>query len=124
MQTIVAMLLWFQLKHFVADYLLQPGWILHGKGDLRRAGGYVHAAIHAGGSLPAFAIAVPDLAVVTGMFAAEFAVHYVIDFTKAGVSSRSLAGPETQAYWTIHGADQLLHQLTYIGLILVAARLA
>ena len=53
----VAMLLIFQVKHFVADYLLQPGWMLHGKGDLRKPGGYAHAGMHALGSLPAFFVA-------------------------------------------------------------------
>jgi hypothetical protein len=53
----VVMLICFQVKHFVADYLLQPAWVLSGKGDMRRSGGYVHAGIHAIGSLPAFLIA-------------------------------------------------------------------
>ena len=51
------MLLCFQVKHFVADYLLQPGWMLRGKGDMSGVGGYVHAGVHALGSLPAFLLA-------------------------------------------------------------------
>jgi hypothetical protein len=110
----------FQVKHFVADYLLQPGWLLRGKGDMRRAGGYVHAAIHAAGSLPALMIAGLGAAQLAALAIAEFAVHYAIDFSKASLSSRSLAGPETQSYWTLHGADQLMHQMTYAALILAA----
>ena len=53
----VVMLLIFQVKHFVADYLLQPRWMLYGKGDLRKPGGYAHAGVHALGSLPAFFVA-------------------------------------------------------------------
>ena len=34
----MAMLLVFQVKHYVADYLLQPGWVIAGKGDFRRPG--------------------------------------------------------------------------------------
>ena len=34
----VVMLLIFQVKHFVADYLLQPRWMLYGKGDIGPAG--------------------------------------------------------------------------------------
>ena len=33
-----------ELKHYVADYFLQPGWMLAGKGDFRQPGGYAHAA--------------------------------------------------------------------------------
>jgi hypothetical protein len=116
----ITMLLCLQVKHFVADYMLQPGWMLTGKGDLSRAGGYAHAAIHACGSLPAFLIAGFGATSVVLLLGAEFVVHYLIDFTKAGLSHRSLAGPETQAYWTLHGADQLMHQMTYAGLILAA----
>ncbi|TIP82816.1 MAG: DUF3307 domain-containing protein, partial [Mesorhizobium sp.] len=41
-------------------------------------------------------------------------------YTKAGLSGRSHAGPDTRTYWALHGADQFLHQLTYVGLIFAA----
>lgn len=116
----IAMLASFQLKHFLADYVLQPAWMLNGKDDLRRAGGYAHAGVHAVSSLPALAIAglkASDMAVLA---TAEFLVHYAIDFAKAALSHRSMAGPDTRAYWTLHGADQLMHQMTYAGLIIAA----
>lgn len=119
----LAMLVCFQLKHFVADYLLQPGWILRGKGDLRCAGGYAHAGLHAAGSLPAFLVAGLGLAAILPLVVAEFAVHYATDYTKAGLSARSHAGPNTRTYWALHGADQFVHQLTYVGLIFFALAL-
>ena len=73
---IIAMLLCFQVKHFIADYLLQPGWILQGKGDVRLAGGYVHAGLHALGSLPAFLLAGSGRRRWPLSVAAEFAIHY------------------------------------------------
>ena len=94
---IIAMLLCFQVKHFVADYLLQPGWILRGKGDLRLAGGYAHAGLHALGSMPAFLVAGLGAQEVAALAAAEFAIHYAIDFTKAGISRRSHAGPDSRS---------------------------
>jgi hypothetical protein len=115
-----AMLVCFQVKHFLADYLLQPGWMLDGKGDLRRSGGYVHAGLHAFGSLPALMIAGLG-GVWTGILCAtEFAVHYAIDYSKASLSRRVAAGPGTRNYWTLHGADQLMHQMTYAALIVAA----
>src|SRR5689334_7061112 len=89
----IGMLVCFQVKHFVADYLLQPGWVLRGKGDLRRGGGYAHAALHAVGSLPGLMIAGLGGSQLAALAAAEFVVHYTIDFSKASLSSRSLAGP-------------------------------
>ncbi|RWO63603.1 DUF3307 domain-containing protein [Mesorhizobium sp.] len=116
----LAMLFCLQLKHFIADYLLQPGWMLGGKGDLRRVGGYVHAGLHALGSLPALLIAGLEPTAIVLLCAAEFTVHYATDYTKAGLSGRSHAGPDTRTYWAMHGADQFLHQLTYVGLIFAA----
>jgi Protein of unknown function (DUF3307) len=85
----LAMLLCFQIKHFIADYLLQPAWVLRGKGDLRCVGGYVHAGLHALGSLPAFLLAGLDPAAIALLAAAEFTVHYATDYTKAGQPRRA-----------------------------------
>jgi hypothetical protein len=118
------MLLCFQLKHFVADYLLQPGWMLRGKGDLRHIGGYVHAGLHAIGSLPAFLIAGLGPATIVTLAAAEFIVHYVTDYTKVRLSRHGCSDPCSWDYWALHGADQFIHQLTYVGLIFSALALA
>lgn len=112
----IAVLVCLQLKHFVADYLLQPGWVLVGKGDMRKPGGYAHAGAHAIGSLPAYLVAGLGVVPILALMLAEFAVHYVIDYVKAGLSRRSHAGPTAARYWALHGADQLAHQLTYAAM--------
>jgi hypothetical protein len=127
MQTVtvtIAMLVWFQVKHYVADYLLQPGWVLGGKGDMRKSGGYVHAGVHAVASVPAYLIAGLGAVEIVLFVAVEFVIHYLVDFTKAGLSARNPAGPATWRYWALHGADQFVHQLTYAGLIFFAQMLA
>ncbi|PDT50389.1 DUF3307 domain-containing protein [Sinorhizobium fredii] len=116
----VAMLACMQLKHFLADYALQPAWIIYSKGDFRMIGGYVHAALHAFGTIPALMIAGTGLVRVIILVFAEFVVHYLIDYTKAVLSQRSRADATTRAFWAMHGADQLMHQLTYAALILAA----
>jgi hypothetical protein len=120
----LAMLLCFQLKHFAADYLLQPGWMLRDKGELRRIGGYAHAGVHAIGSLPAFLIAGLGLATIVTLAAAEFIVHYATDYTKAKLTPHGCSDPCTWAFWALHGADQFIHQLTYVVLIYSALALA
>lgn len=119
----VGVLIWLQVKHFVADYLLQPDWVLAAKGDMRRMGGYVHAGIHAVGSVPAYLIAGVGLGGIAALVVVEFIVHYVIDFIKSDLSLRSKSGPNTAMYWALHGADQLAHQLTYVGLVVAVALL-
>jgi Protein of unknown function (DUF3307) len=119
----IAMLLIFQVKHYVADYLLQPGWVLKDKGDFRRPGGYVHAGVHALGSLPAFFVAGLGFMEIAAFAVAEFVIHFAIDHTKARLSRDSKSGPNTRAFWAMHGADQLMHQLTYAGLTYAAMAL-
>ena len=46
------LLVGFQLKHFIADYLLQASWMIAEKGKLTSPGGYVHAGIHVLGPPP------------------------------------------------------------------------
>lgn len=116
----IAMLVLFQLKHFLADYMLQPKWMLTAKGQLFRIGGYAHAGTHAVGSLPALSLAGLAAPQLFTLVAAEFVVHYAIDYGKAGLSCRSHAGPDKPQFWALHGADQLLHHLTYAALILAA----
>lgn len=118
--TTVAMLACMQLKHFVVDYVLQPAWILRGKGDFRMIGGYVHAGGHALGTVPALMLAGGGAQRIAILVLAEFVAHYLIDYAKALVSRHCRADATTRAYWAMHGADQLMHQLTYAALILAA----
>jgi hypothetical protein len=119
----ILMLIWLQVKHYVADYLLQPKWVLFAKGDMRRAGGYVHAGIHAVGSIPAYLIAGLGATDIIVLCVAEFVIHYLVDFIKVEISAHSKGGPDTMTYWALHGGDQLLHQLTYAGLLSVTLRM-
>jgi hypothetical protein len=117
----IEMLIWLQVKHFVADYLLQPKWVLGGKGSMTKVGGYVHAGIHAVGSIPAYLIGGLGAGSIATLVVVEFIVHYVIDFIKADLSKRSHFGPDAAVYWALHGFDQFMHQLTYIGLVVATA---
>jgi hypothetical protein len=115
---VIGMLVWLQVKHFVADYLLQSGWILRGKGDLRKPGGYVHAGLHAVGSTPVYFFAGLSGGAIVGLTASEFVIHYVIDYSKVIYSQSHQSSTNSLAFWALHGADQLLHHLTYSGLLL------
>ncbi|QKV19451.1 DUF3307 domain-containing protein [Oricola thermophila] len=108
------------LKHFLADFVFQPRWMLAGKGRLSAPGGYVHAAVHALGSglvLAACGIAGPVIAAVA---VGEFAVHYGIDFAKDRIGEHSRAERSPRLYWQLHGLDQLAHQITYVAITYMA----
>ena len=116
------LLVGFEFKHFVADYLLQTVWMIQGKGDLRSGGGYAHAGIHALGSLLVLvATGVPILATAL-LVGAEFVIHYLLDFAKASYGRGVDPNRQVQLFWAQHGFDQFLHHLTYAAMVYVALR--
>jgi len=116
------LILWlgFEIKHLLADYVLQPGWMLEGKSGLNRAGGYAHAGLHALLSIPVLLIAGIPLLTTGGLVVAEFVVHLLIDFGKARLSRNVKMDERPRLYWILHGADQALHRLTYLGMATIA----
>lgn len=109
-----------ELKHFVADYLLQPGWILAGKGDFRKPGGYAHAGIHVAFSALVLALAGTPLAPLLAIIAAEFVIHYLLDYAKIHYSHSVRMDSQAPKYWALFGLDQTAHQLTYAAMIWAA----
>lgn len=109
------------IKHYLADFVLQPKWMLASKGQLSAPGGYAHAALHAAGSgllLGACGVAAPLIGTV---MAGELMVHYGIDYAKDRISERSNVERSPQLFWQLHGLDQLAHQMTYVVITYVAA---
>ncbi len=66
------------------DYFLQPRWMLGGKGDFRKIGGYAHAGVHAGADRrwcwcwPGHAAPLADRA----SWWPSSSVHYLLDYSK------------------------------------------
>jgi hypothetical protein len=109
-----------ELKHIVADYFLQPGWMVTGKGDLREMGGYAHAGLHAVLSGLVLLVAQVPLLVTLGVVVLEFLVHYALDYAKLRYSAGVDAQANPSRYWRMHGIDQAAHQLTYAVILYVA----
>jgi hypothetical protein len=114
-----ALLIGLEIKHYVADYFLQPGWMLGGKGDLRHPGGYAHAAIHAALSALVLLVCGTPAGLVAMLFVAEFVLHYALDFAKIHYSMGVHVDKEPRRFWALHGIDQLTHQLTYAAMIYI-----
>jgi hypothetical protein len=120
----LGLLIGLEVKHYIADYLLQPGWILSGKGDFRKPGGYAHAGIHAALSALVLLLAQAPLTALALIVAAEFVIHYGLDYAKIHYSTGVHVNSQPRRFWALHGVDQLAHQLTYAGMIywVLAAR--
>jgi len=116
------LLLGLEIKHCIADYFLQPGWILGGKGDFRRLGGYAHAGIHAGLSLIVLLLCGAPIAWALGLCVAELIVHYGLDYAKIYYSTGVHIDKEPRKFWALHGIDQLAHQVTYAAMIYAVLR--
>ena len=108
-----------ELKHFIADYFLQPGWMLAGKGDFRQPGGYAHAGVHAGLTALVLLLAQSPFETLLLVVAAEFVVHYLLDYSKIHYSRGVHVDTQPSRFWSLHGLDQITHQLTYAAIIYI-----
>lgn len=108
----------FQLKHFLCDFVLQTPFQFRNKGSYGHPGGVLHAGLHVLGTIPVLVLFAPRFGLAAAIIAGEFLIHYHIDWTKELVNRRMELDPNGGAsFWIALGADQLLHQLTYVGII-------
>jgi len=119
---ILGLLAGLEIKHYVADYVVQPGWMLAGKGDIFHPGGYAHAGLHAGLTLLVLLVMGTPAALAAALGAAEFVLHYGLDYAKAHYAAGLDMGRRPRRYWVLHGLDQLAHQLTYAAILYVVLR--
>lgn len=123
----VALILWilvlFQVKHLVCDFLLQNRYQYANKGIYGHPGGLLHVGIHAAGSLGPVLLATDEWWLAASVIAADAAAHYHIDWLKQQiVKRRALTCEKDALFWVVLGVDQFLHQITYIVIIGVLAR--
>ncbi|WP_246731362.1 DUF3307 domain-containing protein [Methylocapsa sp. S129] len=104
------------LKHFVADFALQPKWIAHGKE--RREGWLAPLALHAFGhavlTLCVVLVVAPHL---WWLALADFVVHAAIDRGKTLIAQRGGWCVDKAGFWWLLGFDQFLHQVTNVAIV-------
>ncbi|MBV9541363.1 MAG: DUF3307 domain-containing protein [Alphaproteobacteria bacterium] len=119
-----ALVLWallaLQFKHFVCDFLIQSTYQFRTKGIYGHPGGFIHSGLHIAGTLPALLILGMGPAGIVAILIAEFVVHYHTDWMKAKIDRTYHWGYSDQRYWMLFGADQFVHQLTYLAIVVVA----
>ena len=111
---------WFLVKHFVCDFPLQATpWMYRNKGTYGHPGGLAHAMIHGVGTALVLGFSVGGTATLLAI--ADMIVHYHIDFAKMRIGARYQLTPvNSEWFWIVLGFDQLLHYLTYVGLVMLA----
>lgn len=120
--TVLGAMLAFQIKHFICDFVLQTAYQYKNKGFYGHFGGIIHAGLHILGSLPALLILTHDAALIAGLLAAEFVIHYHMDWLKVRTDMRLGLNDQMHAYWILFGVDQFVHQLTYLAMIFVVLK--
>jgi len=117
---ILVALLLFQVKHYLADFQWQSGWMVRTKGEYGHIGGLAHAGLHGALSLPVLVLVAPWMPLLfVAIVIAEIVLHYHIDWFKASFMSRNRIDQSNVSYWRFLGLDQAAHHTTYIGILAV-----
>lgn len=125
MRIVLELMALLQLKHLVADWIIQPRWMHQNKGTFGHPGGIAHSGFHA---LLTGAILFPmaPLVLVWSLAAGEFFVHYLIDWGKMNLNrglglvprpEAPYVWPASEGFWILVGLDQWLHQVWYLVVV-------
>lgn len=117
LQQIFILLIVFQLKHFLADFIFQHHYMLK---KVRAGWDFLgplalHCSVHA---LLTLMICLLYNYKLAWLAAVDFGVHFLLDRFRSG--PRYLGrfnDPTTSTFWWILGADQMFHHLTHIAVI-------
>lgn len=104
-------LLLLQIKHLLVDWLFQTQIEIQEKGTYAKLGGLIHSGEHALGTYIVCLLFTP-LALYLAVL--DFILHYHIDWLKSNLTNCLKVSPTHKTYWFLMGADQTLHQFTYL----------
>lgn len=114
---VLILLALLQVKHFLADYVLQSAFILKNRRRYGHPGGLLHAGIHALGSGACLAVLGTGFTLSLTIVVVEAVVHYHIDWAKDNTVAAREWTPSDRSFWIATGVDQALHQLTYLAMV-------
>lgn len=118
--TILTLFTLLILKHFLADFVFQTNKMVMEKGNYGAFWGILHSLVHAVLTGLVFYAIFTDIVSVLLLAFIDGIVHYHIDWAKMNINKNRSLTPADDAFWFWLGVDQLMHYLTYIGLIALA----
>ena len=118
MQEIFLLLLCFQVKHFICDYLLQNTYML---GKFKKEGWELpllsHTGVHFLGTFVLTFLFTNNLWLALFLGTADLVIHFIVDRMKAHPEVGGRYHQENPKFWWCLGADQAAHHLTHYLLI-------
>jgi hypothetical protein len=115
---LITLYILLQIKHWYIDFVNQTPEEVESKGNYGSGPGIAHSAKHGIGTIfcilaitgQEYFIYALILAIIDGL------VHYHIDWTKMNYGNRDVKTPE---FWNHLGLDQMMHQLTYLFILVM-----
>lgn len=118
-EVVFTFLILLQIKHWYIDFVNQTEAEVAGKGTYLNAVGMWHSIKHGIGTVfvssLVFGFDYWFFCLVIGFL--DFVAHYHIDWAKMNINKKYEYTIENPKFWAWLGADQLAHQLTYIGIV-------
>ena len=113
MEIIIILLILFQIKHFVCDWVIQTEEEVKYKGVYLHPVGILHSAKHGVATfLISFALFPFGIAMLFASI--DFITHYHIDWLKQNYTKKFNLTVTDSKFWIAIGADQMLHQFVYL----------
>lgn len=121
--SIFALLILFQFKHFLCDYIWQTSYML---GKFKESGWVepllAHVCVHGAATFTIAFFFVGGLA--SGLFfycillmLLDMAIHFAMDRIKASPKMLGRFNTQQKEFWWSLGLDQMVHHLTHYALI-------
>lgn len=115
--TVLFIVLLLVIKHFIVDFPLQKPYHYLNKGTYGHMGGIQHALGHGIATGLVISLFFPG-SLPFICFLVDAIIHYHIDWAKVNLNKKMGWGPTThEQFWILLGVDQLLHMVTYLGII-------
>ncbi len=111
--------IFFRLKQYLSDFLLQSDWMAHNKGMPGKEGFralFSHTIIHALGTTFIALIFAPAL---WWLGIVDFVVHSFIDRVKGIFTWKKNWGPKDTIFWWTFGLDQEAHNFSHLAYIII-----
>ena len=115
--TVLLLFCLLQIKHMLADFFMQTPRMLTGRAVYLHMGRAQHAGVHMLMSIPVFVLVGASTGFIVLIVAAEWAVHFNLDWGKARYSEVKALNPTQARFWQAMGVDQAMHHLTYVAMV-------